>query len=175
MQMQWLVVGLTIVTRDCNSLLNSISNHDLKPLNSIQYSLCRIIQRTSRFFREHMSPHLRSLYWLPVKQLIKFKWCLLIFKTLKLGLPPYFGKYFVPYTCKISTRRSVPSKNMLNRDVIPFNRNIYKSKLHFESSFAASGPSVWNSLPEKVRCCDFLYTFRRQLKGYHFHSAFPPL
>ena len=51
----------------CNSLLNSISEYDLKRLNSIQYSLCRIVQRTSRFSREHMSPHLRSLHWLPVK------------------------------------------------------------------------------------------------------------
>ena len=137
-------------------------------------NLCCIIQRASRFSREHMSPHLKSLHWLPVKQRIKFKWRLLIFKTLKLGLPPYFSQYFVPYTCKISNRRSVPSKNMLNRDVIPFDRNIYKSKLHFENSFAASGPSVLNSLPERVRCCDSLYTFRRQLKGYLFHSAFPP-
>ena len=113
-----------------------------------------------------MSPHLRSLHWLPVKQCIKFKWCLLIFKTLKLGLPPYFSPYFVPYTCKISTRHSARSKNMLNRDVVPFNRNIYKSKLHFDNGFVARGPSVWNSLPEKVRCHDSLYTFRRKLKGY---------
>ena len=83
----------------CNSLLNSISEYDLKRLNSIQYSLCRIVQRISRFSRDHMSPHLRSLHWLPVKQRIKFKWCLLIFKTLRFGLPPYFGPYFVPYTC----------------------------------------------------------------------------
>ena len=142
-------------------------------LNSIQYSLCRIVQRTSRFSREHMSPHLRSLHWLPVKQRITFKWCLLIFKTLKFGLPPYFSPYFVPYTCKISTRRSAPSKHLLSHDVVPFNRNIHKSKLQFDNSFAASGPLVWNSLPEKVRCCDSLYTFRRQLKGHLFHSAFP--
>ena len=108
----------------CNSLLNSISQYDLKRLNSIQYSLCRIVQPTSRFSREHMCPHLRSLHWLPVKQRIKFKWCLLIFKTLKFGLPPYFSPYFVPYTCKIST--SAPSKHILSRDVVHFNRNIHK-------------------------------------------------
>ena len=119
-----------------------------------------MVQRTSRFSREHKSPHLRSLHWLPVKQLIKFKWCLLIFKTLKFGLPPYFSPYFVPYTCKISTRHTASSK----RDVVPFNRNIHKLKLHFDNSFAASGPLVWNSLHEKVCCCDSLYTFRRQLK-----------
>ena len=57
----------------------------------------------------------------------------------------------------MSTGRSVPSKYMLNRDVVPFNRNIHKSKLHVDNNFAASGPSVWNNLPEKVRCCDSLY------------------
>ena len=44
----------------------------------------------------------------------------------------------------------------------------------FQLSFAASVPLVWNSLPEKVCCCDSLYIFWRQLKGYLFHSAFPP-
>ena len=47
----------------CNSLLISISEYDLKRLTSIQYTLCRIVQGTSRFAREHMSPHLRSLHW----------------------------------------------------------------------------------------------------------------
>ena len=51
---------------------------------------------------------------------------------------------------------------------------ICASSMHFDNSFAASGTWVWNSLPEKVRCCDSLYTFRRQLKGHLFHSAFPP-
>ena len=107
------------------------------------------------FPRSIMSPHLRSLHWLPVKHCIKFQWCLLIFKILKLGLPPYFSPYFVPYIYKISTRLRAPSKNMLNHDVA-FNRNIYKSKLHIDNSFAASDPSVWNNLPEKVRGCHSL-------------------
>ena len=88
---------------NCNSLLNSISKNYLKRGNSIQYSLCRIVQRTSRFLREHISPHLRSLHGLPVKERITFKWYLLIFKTLKFGLPPYFIPNLIPYTFKIST------------------------------------------------------------------------
>ena len=54
---------------------------------------------------------------------------------------------------------------MLNRDIIPFNRNTYKSKSHYDYSFAASGPSVWNSLPEYVRCCDSLYSFSASIEG----------
>ena len=45
--------------------------------------------------------------------------------------------------------------------------------MQFDNSFAASGPLVCNSLPEIVRCCDSLYTFRRQLKGHLFHSFCP--
>ena len=101
-----------------------------------------------------MFPHLRTLHWLPMKQRIKFKCCLL-FKVLKLGLPPYFIPYFVPYTGKIATRYSAPSKNMLDRDLIPYNRNTYKSKSHYDYRFTASGPSVWNSLPEYA--CDSLF------------------
>ena len=82
-----------------------------------------------------------------------------MFKILKLGLSPYFSPYFVPNTCKISTRRSAPSQNMLDRDVMSFNRNIYKSKLHFDYSFATNGPSDWNSLMENVGCSDSLFSF----------------
>ena len=95
---------------DAIEILQIRLDYDLKRLNSIQYSLCQIVQRTSHFSRQHMSPLLRLLHWITVKQRIKFKWCLLIFKVLKLGLPPYFSPYFVPNTCKIATRRSVPSR-----------------------------------------------------------------
>ena len=101
----------------CNSLLNSISNYDLKWLNSIQYSLCRIVHWTSSFSREHMSPQLRSLHWLPMKQRIKFKWCLLIFKVLSLGSHLTLVHTLCPILVKSTTRRSAPSKNMLNRDI----------------------------------------------------------
>ena len=91
--------------RICQSLLKSDTRN-----KSVQNQSCIIIIFVVLFsghlaFRESiiMSPHLRVLLWLPVKQFIKFKWCLLIFKTLKFGLLPYFSPYFVPYTCKIST------------------------------------------------------------------------
>ena len=120
-----------------------------------------------------MSPHFRSLHWLPVKQRIQFKCplsssssrldsrknqfacptirslhtvcCLLIFKVLKFGLPPYFSPYFVPYSCEITTRRSARSKNILVHDLIPFGRNTYKSKSRYDYSFTTRAHQ--NSLP----------------------------
>ena len=51
-----------------------------------------------------------------------------------------------------------------------YNRS--RSKAHYDYSFAASGTSGWNSLPEYICCYDSLYSFQCQLKSYLFHSAF---
>ena len=47
--------------------------------------------------------HFRSLHWLPVKQCIKFKWCLLIFKTLVHILFHIHVKYLLSVVLHLST------------------------------------------------------------------------
>ena len=158
----------------CNSLLASLSEYDMKRLCSIQYSLCRIVNRVSRYSCENMSPHLKSLHWLPVKQRIDFKRYLLTYKIINSGLPPYFCPYFVPYSSKVFTRRSVKSKMFLSTEIVPFDCDIHKSKRNFDHSFFVSGPRDWNKLPDNVRCCSTLGTFRSRLKAYLFELAFPP-
>ena len=71
----------------CYSLLKGCYDYDLLRLQGIQNYLCHIVTRTSRL--SHITPHLIDLNWLPVRQR-DFKWCLLIFKCLQTGLPPYF-------------------------------------------------------------------------------------
>ena len=146
----------------------------MKRLRSVQYSLCRVIDRTSRYSKERMSPHLKSLHWLPIRQRIEFKWFLLIYKIVHFGLPPYFCSYFVPYTSQVATRRSVRGKMFLNRDIIPFDRKLHKSKSHYDYSFVTSGPCRWNNLPDEIRCVPTIHCFRKKLKRYLFHAAFPP-
>ena len=158
----------------CNSLLDSISEFDIKRLRSVQYSLCRIINRTSRFSREHMSPHLKALHWLPIRQRIQFKWFVMTYKIVNFGLPPYFNPYFVPFSSSKFTRRSNSDKKFLNRDVVPFDRKVHKCKSHYDSSFYVSGPVRWNRLPDHIRCSPSLSSFRSRLKGYLFRNAYPP-
>ena len=40
------------------------------------------------------------------------------------------------------------------------------------TSFSASAPSTWNSLPVHIRSSEKLSTYKHQLKSYFFHSAF---
>ena len=154
----------------CNSLLYGITSHDLRRLQGIHNSLCRIITRSSRY--TSVTPYLRSLHWLPVKFRIQFKICLITYKTLHSGLPSYFTQLLVPYSSAVNTRRSNPTNKYLS--TYTFNYKLHKSKRHFNSSFSFVGPSLWNSLPQKLRSAESVGSFRKYLKSYLFQLAYPP-
>ena len=64
----------------CNSLHSGISQTNLNKLQHIQNSLARVITNTSKY--QHITPTLKKLHWLPIKQRIDYKICLLTYKTL---------------------------------------------------------------------------------------------
>ena len=154
----------------CNSLLYGLSVQELRRLQGIQNTLCRIVTRTPRF--SSITPHLKSLNWLPVKYRIEFKICLICFKSFNYGMPPYFTQLLVPYTAAVNTRRSDPSKKFLL--AYPFDYRVHKSKRHFNASFSFAGPSLWNSLPQLVRSAESIGSFRKHLKTHLFQLAYPP-
>ena len=63
----------------CNSLYSGISQSNLNKLQGIQNSLARVITNTSKY--QHITPTLKKLHWLPIKQRIDYKLCLLTYKT----------------------------------------------------------------------------------------------
>jgi len=71
----------------CNALLNDISNSLFKCLQSIQNVVARFLTGASRC--DHISPVLRSLHWLPVKQQVDYKPATLVYKSLRGQAPSY--------------------------------------------------------------------------------------
>ena len=71
----------------CNSLYSGISQSNLNKLQRIQNSLARVITNTSKY--QHITPTLKKLHWLPIKQRIDYKLCLLTYKTLTNQQPTY--------------------------------------------------------------------------------------
>ena len=80
----------------CNSLYSGISQTNLNKLQRIQNSLARVITNTSKY--QHITPTLKKLHWLPIKQRIDYKICLLTYKTLTNQQPTYLYKSFISVT-----------------------------------------------------------------------------
>ena len=64
----------------CNSLYSGILQTNLNKLQRIKNSLARVVTNTSKY--QHITPTLKKLHWLPIKQRIDYKICLLTYKTL---------------------------------------------------------------------------------------------
>jgi len=64
----------------CNSLLTGIDDGVLRKLQSVQNAAARLITNTRKF--DHITPVLRDLHWLSVRQRIVFKTAMLVYKGL---------------------------------------------------------------------------------------------
>jgi len=75
----------------CNALLYGIIGNLFRRLQSIQNAAARILTGTRR--RDHISPVLSRLHWLPVKQRVVFKLATIVFKSLRDETPSYLVDY----------------------------------------------------------------------------------
>ena len=65
---------------NCNALLYGIADNQIQRLQSLQNAAARLVTVSRR--SEHITPVLRSLHWLPVRQRVTFKLVTLIHKCL---------------------------------------------------------------------------------------------
>ena len=146
----------------CNSLYSGISQANLNKLQRIQNSLARVITNTSKY--QHITPTLKKLHWLPIKQRIDYKLCLLTYKTLTNQQLTYLYNSLSFPSHSVSTRSS--DSLVLS---IPYVRSSLGKR-----AFSVIGPRLWNSLPPDTRNSSSLPIFRSKLKTHLFKIAFPP-
>ena len=146
-----------------NSLYNGISQANLNKIQRIQNTLARVVTNTSKF--EHITPILKKLHWLPIKQRIDYKLCLLAYKTLQIQQPTYLYNSLSFPSHSLSTRSS--DSLVLS---IPYVRTSLGKR-----AFSVIAPRLWNSLPPDTHNSLSVSTFRSKLKTHLFKLAFPPL
>ena len=108
------VLAFALVSRRldyCNLLFLSLTDFELRRLQLVQNSLCRVVTHSSKF--SHITPQLKKLHWLPVRYRVQFKTGLITYKILNQGQPVYLRELIHPYTFSINTRRSTPKLKFL--------------------------------------------------------------
>lgn len=147
----------------CNALLAELPATTLAPLQRVQNAAARLVLCLKPW--DHITPALIELHWLPVRQRIAYKLCLLVHKSLTGQAPLYLSELLQPVS-RISSRsalRSATSSNIL----------IPRTKLHFgDRAFSVAGARQWNTLPTDLRSIVDTVVFKKQLKAHFFRAAF---
>jgi len=144
----------------CNSLLQGTSAANLDRLQRVQDVLARVVAQAP--WSVGSTDLRRDFHWLPIRQRIVYKQCLMTYKAVHIGQPNYLNELIQPYQ-PVRILRSSTSALL----VIPFVRSDFAS-----NAFSVSFPTLWNNLPQDVRSCANQATFKSRLKSNFFSLAF---
>ncbi len=145
----------------CNALLAGASKATLNKLQVVQNSAARILTRTR--MRDHITPVLESLQWLPVSFRVDFKILMLTYKALHGLAPQYLSELLIPYT---------PTRDLRSSETGLLTVPLSRLRLMGNRAFSSLAPKLWNSLPIEIRQAETFSTFKSHLKTHFFRVAF---
>ncbi|GFO47561.1 reverse transcriptase [Plakobranchus ocellatus] len=125
----------------CNSLLIGLPKESFNRLQVVQNNAARLVTMSKK--RDHVTPVLKDLHWLPVQQRTVFKICVICYKCLNGMAPLHSQNLLQKYRPARSLRSSADTTILLKPS-----KNF---KYYGERSFSYIGPSLWNTLPFEIR------------------------
>lgn len=147
-----------------NSLLYGVKEKDLKRLQRLQNKAARLVYACGRDWSSAYL--LRTLHWLPVKERIKYKVLLYVFKSQHCQAPSYLMDTLKLYNSRKDVEdlgRRLRSSSDVTRLVVPRSKRKAGDK-----SFNVIGPQLWNQLPVGIREAVSVPVFKGLLKTYLF-------
>ena len=134
-------------------------------LQKVQNQAARIVTRVKLCQRLPMTPILQELHWLPIRQRITYKICLLAFKCIQGEAPKYLVDIIKLYK---------PNRPLRSESQILIAENGHPNVGRYGmTAFSICTPKIWNNkLPEDVRNCENLDCFKRKLKTFLFRQAY---
>lgn len=143
-----------------NSLLYGLPACQLDKLQRVQNNAARIVTRAP--MRDHITPVLHTLHWLPIKHRVQFKVLTLAYKAMHGEGPSYVKDMLELY----SPGRALRSGHQLLL-------RVPKSRTRAgDRAFSVAAPTLWNRLPLTLRQAPSSEAFKKHLKTYLFSVAF---
>ena len=142
----------------CSSLYTNLPKKELRRLQKLMNSTVRFIFNI-RKPRTSITPYLKKCHLLPVDLRIKFKVCVLTFKSFHNLAPVYLQTLITPKS-SLESLRIHNDKTLLDQS---FPLNNFKNR-----RFSVAGPKIWNELPKSIREITSINEFKSKLKTYLF-------
>ena len=123
----------------CDAVLYGSSSMNIDKLQRVQNTLARVVSKTHR--RDHITPVLAHLHWLPVRYRIEYKIALLTYKAPTIQQPQYFQNSFV------STRLQDSYDLAVRTNILQYRPAVFNFS---RSAFCHALPTIWNNLPKTL-------------------------
>ena len=153
----------------CNGLLFGLPDYIVNKLQKVQNSCVRFLFNKRSYGNWESVTHLlKQAHFLPIRQRIKYKIALTVFKCINNIAPPYITKCI--------TMKSQPPKTLrTNKDYFTLQVPPVSHLSRTYRSFSYCGPMVWNSLPYEIRTQTVISIFKSKLKTHLFKETFHDL
>ncbi|XP_067320839.1 uncharacterized protein [Anolis sagrei] len=148
----------------CNALYVGLPLKTARKLQLVQRAAAMLLTGAGR--REHTTPLLSQLHWLPIRYRAQFKVLVLSYKALNGSGPKYLADHISAY----EPTRALRSSGEALLSVPPASQVRLAGTR--ERAFSVVAPRLWNTLPAEVRQAPSLMAFRRGLKTWLFEQAF---
>ena len=148
----------------CNSLLYGVPDYQIRKLQRVMNASARLIFCMPKFC--HITPILKELHWLPIRERIKFKILLLTFKCLQDQAPQYLKELITVLPQSNYNLRRNNNGILLKRPVKT------TKKTMGDRSFSSATPMLWNDLPMAARSTNDIFSFKTKVKTFLFSKAY---
>ena len=145
----------------CNCVLAHLPASTVAPLQRVLNAAARLVMDLKP--RDHVSPALYELHWLPISERINFKLCILVHHVINGRAPSYLTE-MVTSVVDIpgrATLRSAAKQDLF----VPRTRPS-------ERTFSVAGPKAWNKLPVDIRLTTNTKLFKKKLKTFLFKAVY---
>ena len=137
----------------CSSVWSSTTNKNIEKLQLVQNFAARICCGVRKF--DHITPALKDLRWMPVKQQLYLRDATLTFKCMAGCVPEYLTKLF-------TTREQTSGRSTRNCQKLQI--PLFKTSTG-QKSFIFRAVTIWNNLPQSLKLSMNFKDFKRKLRN----------